>query len=309
MTTLPLFYYPSTIAWVDDDQLFLEAAANALGNLHPLMMFTTPQECLAFFDHYTALLPAMNFLRGCTDHESYDIIDHMPVDLNVQTLVELRECRERNQEVSVIVVDYKMLDINGIELCRKLQSLPMKKILLTGEADEQKAVAAFNEGIIDCFISKASLTLTDDIEFHLKRLTQEYFCDRTRSLLAYLEADKHLPLSDQKFIDFFKSWCDIHFISEYYLLDKHGNFILFDKMGARSHFVIHTEQALNAFVELYNDDRETMSFTQAVAQRKKIPFFGEGKDSWQVEIPDWLECFHSPQVFQGRERYYWAVIK
>src|SRR3990167_6657490 len=229
MTTLPLFYYPSTIAWVDDDPLFLEAVTNALSNQYSLLTFTTPEKCLEFFDGYTALLPTMNFLRGCTDHESYDIIDHMPVDLNMQALFELRECRERNQEVSVIVVDYKMLDINGIELCRKLQSLPMKKILLTGEADEQKAVAAFNEGIIDCFISKASLTLTDDIEFHLKRLTQEYFSDRTRSLLAYLEADKPLPLSDPKFIVFFKEWRESHSIQEYYLADKHGNFVLFDE--------------------------------------------------------------------------------
>ena len=156
---------PSTIAWVDDDKLFLEAAANALGNHHSLLMFTAPQECLKFFDSYTALLPTMNFLRGCTDHESYDIIDHMPVDLNMQTLIKLRECQERHQEISIIIVDYKMSDVNGIELCRQLRSLPMKKILLTGEADEQKAVAAFNEGIIDCFISKTSPTLTNYIKF------------------------------------------------------------------------------------------------------------------------------------------------
>jgi hypothetical protein len=60
------------------------------------------------------------------------------------------------------------------------------------------------------------------------------------------------------------------------LIDKNGNFLLINKEGQKSHFIIHTDRTLCDFVELHHDDKESAFFINAVESRERIPFFGEG---------------------------------
>ena len=304
--SLPLFSYPATVVWVDDDPLFLATVTQLLKNSHTIT-FNSSEQTIKFFRQYKPLLQKINFMRGYTEADSYDMLNHMPVDLNINALKELYTNSERNGEVAVLVTDYNMPSMNGIDLCREFRSLPMKKILLTGAADYQQAVTAFNEGLIDCFIQKDSKTLAQDILFHLKRLSQQYFVDRSRQLLNHLETDYPLPLSDPIFIDFFEKWCKKNEVKEYYLIDKHGNFLLIDKEGKKSYFVVHSERTLSDFIELHQDDKESASFIRDVQLREKIPFFGEGVESWELQPYQWVTCFYSSQVLVGQQKYYWAI--
>lgn len=304
--SLPLFSYPATVVWVDDDPLFL-ASVNLLLKNSYTTTFSSPEQSINFFQQYKPFLQKINFVRGYTEVDSYDMLNHMPVDLNVSALRELYTSSERNKEVTVLVTDYNMPSMNGIELCRALRGLPMKKILLTGAADYQQAVAAFNEGLIDCFIQKDSQTLVQDILFHLGRLSQQYFVERSRQLLNHLETDYPLPLSDSIFISFFEEWCKKNKIQEYYLIDKHGNFLLINKEGKKSYFIVHTERTLNNFIELHQDDKEGVHFVRAVESREKIPFFGEGIESWELQSDKWDACFYSSKVLLGQQKYYWAI--
>ncbi len=304
--SLPLFSYPVTIVWIDDDPLFLASVIQLLKNAR-VISFNSPDESIRFFQQYQPLLQKINFMRGCAEIDGYDTLNRMPVDLNVSALKELYGNDERNEEITVLVVDYNMPNMNGIDLCRELRSLPMKKILLTGTADHQQAVQAFNEGLIDCFIQKDSETLTQDILLHLNRLSKQYFVDRSRNLLSHLETDHSLPLSDPIFITFFEDFCKKHEIQEYYLIDKNGNFLLINKEDKRSYFIVHTDRTLNDFIELHQDDMENGSFIRAVELRKEIPFFGEGVESRQLQPSQWNSCFYLPQILQGRQTYYWAI--
>lgn len=304
--SLPLFSYPATVVWVDDDPLFLASVTQLLKNSRTTT-FNAPEQSIKFFQQYKPLLQKINFMRGYTEADSYDMLNHMPVDLNVSALKELYTNDERNGEVTVLVTDYNMPSMNGIDLCRELREHPMKKILLTGAADYQQAVAAFNAGLIDCFIQKDSQTLAQDILFHLKRLSQQYFVDRSRQLLNHLETDYPLPLSDPIFIAFFDEWCKKNEIQEYYLIDKHGNFLLINKEGKKSYFIVHTDRTLGNFIELHQDDNDSASFIRAVELREKIPFFGEGIESWELQPYQWDACFYSSQILVGQQKYYWAI--
>lgn len=305
--SLPLFSYPATVAWVDDDSLFLAAAGLLVKNMQT-MMFNSPEQSIEHFQQYNPLLQKLNFTRGFTEADSYDLLNHMPIDLNLSVLAGLYNNSERNNEVSVLVTDYNMPGMNGIELCRALRSLPMKKILLTGDADHQQAVAAFNEGIIDCFIQKDNPKLTEKVLFHVQRLSKQYFIEHSKQLLKHLETDYPLPLSDPAFISFFEEWCKKYEIQEYYLIDKRGNFLLINKDGKKSHFVIHTDRTLDNFVALHDDDKEGACFIDAVKSRQKIPFFGEGIESWELLPSQWDAYFYSTQVLIGQQKYYWTVV-
>lgn len=301
------FYYPTTIVCVDDDNLFLRTLSQFLKESSLISCFNAPKNAVSFFQKYTPILPKIDFLRGCLETDKYDMLKHMPVDLNASSLKELRNNELRHSEVSVLITDYNMPEMNGIDLCRELRELPMKKILLTGEADYQQAVAAFNEGIIDSFVRKDSPTIADDIFFQIQKLTKEYFIENTKRLLSHLETDYLLPLSDPKFIAFFNEWCKKHHICEYYLIDKVGNFLLIDEQGNKSYFIVHTDRTLNNFIELHGDDEDAIDFIRAVKSREKVPFFGEGTEGWELALKQWAGCFYSPEILVGAEKYYWAV--
>jgi len=304
---LPLFSYPSTIMCIDDDKLFLQTLTQLLSTNNFIMSFGSPQVGIDFFQSYTPPMRNIHFTRGCIDTEKYDMLNHMPVDFCAKTLQNLRNNPERYSEITVLLTDYNMPTMNGIELCRQLRDFPMKKILLTGEAEHQLAVAAFNEGIIDAFIRKDSSDIAEDIANHTSRLTQNYFIQNTKRLRDHLETDYKLPLSDPRFCEYFSEWCLQHNIREYYLVDKNGNILLMNEQGEKSYFVIHTNRTLNHFTALHDDDEAVMHFIQAVNLREKIPFFGEGIESWELNTEQWSTCFYAPQILIGAEKYYWSV--
>jgi CheY-like chemotaxis protein len=62
--------------------------------------------------------------------------------------------QHRFDEVSVIICDYQMPSMKGTDFFAALGDIPQKRILLTGEADESVAVKAFNDGVIDKFLTK-----------------------------------------------------------------------------------------------------------------------------------------------------------
>jgi CheY-like chemotaxis protein len=306
MSNLPIFYYPSTTIWVDDDKLFLDAATQ-INSSASSKTFSNPNDCFNYFESYVSPTAHMPFLRGAIEDERYETIGHSPVDMNVPSIYQLSHLAERLAEVSVMIVDYKMPEMKGIDLCKKLQSQPVKKILLTGEASYQEAVEAFNDNTIDRFIRKDSPTLVEDIKKYVSELSEQYFIDRTKGLLSHLEVENKLPLSDSKFTEFFKNICIFYGIKEYYLIDKNGSLILIDDKNRAHYLIIHTDRSLDSFAELNQGINEAKKYVESVTKREKIPFFGIDKESWQFEEKDWAQHFYSPKVLGSREKYYYTL--
>lgn len=306
--SLPLFSYPMTVAWVDDDSSFIATVPQLLEGMHA-KTFNNPSACIEFFEKYKSFLQGINFRRGYKEVDSYEMLNHLPVDINADVLQELPLMNDRYNEVSVLITDYDMPGMNGLDLCRELQNQPMRKILLTGAAGHQQAVEAFNEGLIDCFIQKESKKVISEVLFHIERLSRVYLITQGTALQSHLEIEHSLHLSDAMFIKFFKNWCNENNIKEYYLIDKLGNFLLIDENGNKKYFVTHTERTLNDFIELHEDDEENAAHIQTVRSREKIPFFGVGKEAWQFDVSEWSDHFYKPSIFQGRKRFYWAVVE
>lgn len=304
--SLPLFSYPMTVVWVDDDQSFIATVPQLLEGKQT-KTFDNPNACVEFFKNYKPFLQEVNFRRGYKEVDSYEMLSHLPIDLNAGALQELPLMNERYKEVAVLVTDYEMPGMNGLDLCRQLQNQPIKKILLTGTAGHQQAVEAFNEGIIDCYIQKGSENLVNEILFNIERLSRAYLISQGASLQSHLEIEHPLHLSDPVFIKFFNNWCIEQKIKEYYLIDKLGTFLVIDENGNKKYFVTHTERTLNNFIELHEDDMEYATYIQKVKLREKIPYFGAGIDGWERSSDQWDSCFYNSKVLVGKQEYYWAI--
>jgi CheY-like chemotaxis protein len=276
MLEMPLISYPTRLLWVDDDELFLQAATAALKSSYEITTCNSPKECLSFYQSYESVLTSLSLLQGCREHEEYDLIDHLPVDINLDAIKRLSENPQRHQDISVMIVDYNMPGMTGIELCNELRKLPIKKILLTGDAGNQKAIDAFNDGIIDCFIRKDDPMLVAELLRHIKKLNTQYFSEMTKPFLAHIEADYKLPQSDPDFIGFFDQWCMKNKICEYYVIDKNGTFLTINDSGHQQYFLAHTNRSLNVFTELYAEDKEANIFVEPVLKNLGIMTFMNG---------------------------------
>lgn len=309
MAGLSLFKYPSNIVWIDDDNLFLKTIKRTFNKYYLVQVFNDPIIALNLLEKHIPFLSIQKFLRACKEHESYDNSINMPVDINTNDLSNIFLEDDRKNEISLIIVDYKMPGINGVELCRHLKKFPMKKILLTGEADNQEAVKAFNEGIIDRYVRKDSPELMNILREYMDILIEQYFHECTMPLLSHLEAENPLPISDPVFIDYFKFFCKKNEILEYYVINKKGDLRLVSKENKISFLVIHTDSTLDLFYEVHKDVKWAESFLQKIKKREVIPFFGNDKDPWQVDECEWGNHMFKPEILDGqRVRYYLTLV-
>jgi CheY-like chemotaxis protein len=291
---------------VDDDKLFL-ASVNELLKEERFQTFNLTHACLDFFKTYEPILQRQKFLQGKYDHDEYDRTNRSPVDANIETLSQLRNNPTRHSEISVIILDYHMPNMTGLELARELNAVSAKKILLTGKTDHQQAIEAFNEGIIDRFIHKDDPQLINNLKLHVQGLKKRYFKDETQALLFHLEADEKLPLSNPEFVTFFEEWCNKNLIREYYVVDKTGNLLTIDQEGRKKYFIVHTDHTLRKFIQI-NEDENVPSLIDAVIRREVIPFFGIEQEAWQTPLSDWEKHFYKSNLIVGSEKYYWAAI-
>ncbi len=306
--SLPLFYFKPTICWIDDDQLFLAAVNVSFKKNYNCLTFNKPDEAINFFHTYQSPLSAMTFKREFIESDKFGIHDHYPVDIKISNIKNLLNMTDKLHEIAVLVIDYNMPNTNGLEICKQLQSFTMKKILLTGDAGQGKAVEAFNLGLIDKFIEKGH-NIADKLQKCVEELIYQYFYERTANLISHIEASRPSLLSDHHFVKFFNIWRIENKIEEFYLINRQGSFLVKDKNGKLAYFVVMSEDDKNEFLKL-NDEllEEAGQLLTDVARGKLIPFFGVGKESWDIDVKEWGEYFFSAQVIEGRGRYYWAVV-
>lgn len=306
MKFIPLFYYPTTIVWVDDDSFLLDTVTQIFSEHTPIKPFQSAIECLHFLNKHQSPLSKKYFLKSVTNDESYGVLTHSPTDFDITTLAKLADDPNRSLEISAMVIDFNMPEMDGFSLAKACNHLPIKKILLTGKADQNQAISGFNDNLIHRFIKKSDDDMENSVNKYLHELSIEHFQQITRPILSLLEAQHKLPVSDPTFVDFFNDYCKQKNICEYYLIDKQGSFLCINSQGTRTCLIVQSDYQLDQWLATYQS--ESSVATQAVQYRQKIPFFGIGKEAWQLDSQEWENHFYGPEILDGRERYYWATV-
>ena len=156
--SFPLFHRPGTVVFLDDDPDYLEMLALVLPRHWHVKLFLRPVECINYLQQEPPFWEADAW-------NQQQLIDHWREGkpLIPQVLGYWSKYTERYALTRVCVVDYSMPAMDGLQALGELVDWPGSRVLLTGQADEQVAVRAFNHGLIDQFIPKQ----TPDISRHL----------------------------------------------------------------------------------------------------------------------------------------------
>jgi len=155
--------------------------------------------------------------------------------------------------------------------CREIQkNTAIKKILLTGQADENTAVDAFNEGLIDAYIQKCDTDFMMQIRKKISQFQIEYFQMMSAVVSRILSLTTIPCLHDERFYSFFENLKKEHNIVEYYLIESTGSFLLFDRNAKPSVLLLRNANNLSQLYELALAENLPASELEAIKHGKKI---------------------------------------
>ena len=190
--TFVLYRRPGGVVFLDDDPDYLEMLAEVMPADWHARFFLRPVACIE-----TLLQEPER--QEADAWQQQEIVNRWRegASLIPQILQYWREDGAARFALSrVCVVDYAMPAMSGLRVLSELTAWSGSRILLTGRADEQLAISAFNRGLIEQFIPKQSpglrLHLTSAIQ-SLRQLPDERYQQVWR---ATLTREQHALLCD-----------------------------------------------------------------------------------------------------------------
>lgn len=259
MTHLPYYKFPSTLVLVDDIETTLEEISNLFEDM--------PQKNVTFSDSHEALA-FINTNSMTPSQISPDTWD------GVITNDTLYDCHkeiynpERFNQVSCVILDYDMPGMNGLTLCESIKDSRIKKILLTGVADEQIAISAFNRGLIDYFIRKHDPNSPELVMQFVQDAIDRFFYDQTNPLIENIIKQSpwvDSPLKQSDYEAFFISLVKKLDLIEYYLIDISGIFLAVDAHGSIKIIQTFSENSL----QQHTTDMESIPYWQHLNESEK----------------------------------------
>jgi CheY-like chemotaxis protein len=203
------------------------------------------------------------------------------------------------REVSVVVADYSMPAMNGIEFCEKIHNTAVRKILLTGHATSSEAVKAFNNNIIHYYLNKSDVNMLQELETAIHQLQHAYFNEISSSIKA--EAiDSGTPFfADSELARYFKNNCETLEVTEYYYLTNPSRFSLQTKSGKE--FIVEHLQVLM-------EEGAPEDICTSIKSRAFVPYFKSADGYYEPGIPNPQTNIHPAEHVKGKVNYYCAVL-
>ncbi len=307
---IPVYYYPTTTVFVDDSRAFLTNFSLQLRADLAFKLLHTSKEALNHISNAHNSNYVSERSVDTSQESSGNPITNHTITLNLSSIQQEIYNSNRFSEIGVVIVDYNMPVIDGLEFCRKLDDNPIKKILLTGKGDEKVAVTAFNEGIIDSYIRKNEPQVIDHVNEKILQLQTKYFQTITEKMSSIITRESSSFISDPLFCEFFHDVCKNHNIVEYYLLELTGSFLMLDADANPSILVVKCYTDLNVHYEFAKDNEAPKAVLQAIRNGEKIPFAWQADDYFSsLKTEDWEKQLFPAKTMEGQETYYYCFIK
>jgi len=238
------YQYPVAALLVDDDASLLCSLTAGLSRERRIFSAPCGKDAIASYRRRPAV-------RHRFMHRSGDQTGFTEHNVTVDTagIASLMDKAERHQEIGLVVVDYKMPGLNGVEVCEALRDEPCRRILLTGMADEQIAVRAFNLGLIHQFIRKDHKTLErlgEAMRYEQRRYFHQVSRGLTEGLRDRLGAFEHEPAVREAL----QTLLDQLDVAEYYLCTQPNGLLVLDRTGRRRRILVQSEQERRSALEI-----------------------------------------------------------
>lgn len=189
--SFPLFQRPGTVVFLDDDPDYLEMLALVLPRHWHVRLFSRPRDCI---EKLHTEPPAWE----ADAWQQQQIVDQWRAGkpLVPQILQYWAQSADRYALTRVCVVDFSMPEMDGLQVLSELSEWSGARVLLTGQADEQVAVSAFNRGLIEQFIAKQMPDMSRHLVNVMQRLLATPHPRHAQTWRATLKPEHNTVLRD-----------------------------------------------------------------------------------------------------------------
>jgi CheY-like chemotaxis protein len=302
-----LFYFPTSIVFVDDDPDFIKSFTILLDEKLPIHLFSSTKEALAFINDQNSIVDSLN------DFTNYTLLDNadQKVCLNIDALHKQIYNSERFAQISVVVTDYAMPEMDGVNFLSQIKHSEIKRILLTGVADEKIAVKAFNEGCLDHFYLKNTAELDKEINKTIKELQEKYFGILSDPIYFALSEHTGIFFSEPQFQQIFSKLKTDYNWSEYYILEQPQGILLLNSKGDASCLFVLSEEEMRSHYEIAVAEDAPAELLEILAEGKHISWFStpDGYYAADSGLENWREFLYPADFFNGsKNNYHYALV-
>lgn len=301
MYTVEAIFFPTKIILIDDDQDFLKAMCQHLSKNFQVDIFNDVNKALDYIEKSQsdlALINPENFINL----EEQDLSD---VRLDLNKIHAFSNNKEKYKLNTVIISDYEMPEMNGIALFERLSHIPAMKILLTGKADLTLALDAFNRCLVDKFLVKNTEKMPEEILMNIISCQHAFFQKKSYPILSHLNIPYDSLLNKIDFYFHFMSLIRDHDISEYYLIDVIGSFLLITKKEEKSYYICMLERQFDEYLDIAITSRASLKIIDDLKKRKQAPVF-ISEDDYKLSAEHWEKIMHS---FEKKDDHYFCIIE
>ncbi len=281
---LPPYYHPTTVAFVDDNQSFLESLELEIPASLAYRIYTDAETALASLNQPPAMPPLVDRCFKLQNDARENAVIHLDLSLVEQEI----NYPQRFERVSVVVIDYAMPSLDGLMLCERLRDPYLKRAMLTGVADEKIAVDAFNAGLIDRFLPKHAGDSNHRILQMVSQLQHEYFTQYTARLRNTLAIRPPGFLIDPAMADYVNQHMARQQHVEYYLVTDPPGYLLLTASGKTQRMLILDEEQYDRQVDFIRAQDPPAEIAAGFERREIMGLFTD-----------------SPEHYFGNEAYPW----
>lgn len=297
---IPLCFYPMRKILLDDDCSYSQSILLKVHSKN-FTAYNSPKEALNYLIHeYKPNLVRSDFLAK--EQLLIDSSTQHSMNIDIGKLQAMLQ--QTHHDINVILVDYHMPEMSGINFLKEIRHLPIKKALITGENDYKIAVDAFNSGLVDAYLRKDDPDFPSKIHNIISELEWKYFSDLS-SLISDLP---HFDfLRNVHFITMFKKLLQEENITSFCLTNTKGDFSLTNKANEKFHLSVISKSRLQNLLTAAEDDGASDDVTEKLRTGKAIPFFGT-KEYWEIPANEWDKFLYPAIQISGDDSILVAKI-
>lgn len=309
-------FYPTKVIAIDDQQSYLNRISLEMGKNIDVDCFAEAKEAVNFLKKQnkadflsSELFSSLKDRENIGDLEN-DYIERAYTAINVFDIHKMIYNPDRFKQIIVVIVDYAMPEMDGLQVSEALKNIPFKIIMLTGKAPPDVVIKAFNKGFIHRYVSKDSSNFKKELEDAIFDLQEAYFHEFSEPIIKSLAISPTSCLGDTKFAEFFNDFCRKENVAEYYLMNESGSYLLLDMQGNPSILAIKTERDMSEYAEIAKGYDAPQKTIDALESREKLLFLFNEDDQYNVSVENWDKYSYPATKLKGDEGiFYYSHIK
>lgn len=227
----PLYHRPSSLVFLDDEPSYLEMLAMVMPREQNILFFTRVND---YKDYVGA--KALEWQLDLNCHQEILRKWYEGQALPQQIFDYWTQQGQRYTLPLTAVVDYAMPAATGLQVLKESPAWPTYRVLLTGKADEQVAIAAFNDGWIDRFLTKQHPDLARQLLRHVHQLSSSPILSHESLWLNAMRSDRRLALQQRATQHALNEWLATHRCIEYVILPEPFGLLALDR-NAHAHWL------------------------------------------------------------------------